>query len=217
MTTSNHNQKKPELDAADTTMDDKQRQLEGRQADDQQSAFADSSEVDELEELTPTDHYESEPAAGASDALLDDAENLDLLTEREMRAGETEDPFKAAEEGQTYVPPIDPPTLPSNDYENARIASGLGASAFSEPYNAEHHSSTLPTGDEMRARVYEALHADSRTSNVAEQVVVLVNYDTVYLRGRVLDLHASDTIAAVASNVEGVAEVVDELQVAGME
>ncbi len=142
-------------------------------------------------------------------------ENLELLTELELRDGETDDPMEAAEEGYTYIPPIDPPTVPGGP-ENAEIASGFGVSALDEPYDADHHSSFLESDDEISARVRSALRADSATSPYANQIAIEARSGTVILRGRVDDLTDSDNLLAVAEYVEGVEEVVDELEVRGI-
>src|SRR5688500_10620443 len=49
--------------------------------------------------------YEGYLEAGAGDTRRDDVESVDLLLEDELRAGETENPDEAAEEGLTWVPP----------------------------------------------------------------------------------------------------------------
>ena len=57
-------------------------------------AYLTTDEVDTLGELTDTEIYEGEPTEPRE-------ENLELLTESELRAGETADPNVAAEEGLT--------------------------------------------------------------------------------------------------------------------
>lgn len=211
------------LNPEDVAWEDKQRQLEGQQADDQQSALLDKSQVDTLDEATSTDLYkgETEPDMEVDmDELPADAVHQpESLTSREERAGETSDAFKAAEEGMTYIPPIDPATLPSDDFQRARIASGMGASAFAEEYDIDHHSSALPGPDEMRQRVYEALLADSSTNRYADAVEIEVREAgrQVILRGTVDDLVDSENLAAVAQYATGVTDVVDELRVKSME
>jgi hypothetical protein len=205
------------LNPADVPLEDKQRQLEGRQADDKQSAFVDRSEADQLSEYTETDHYEAEAEARDAADFTNPEERLDLLEEREVRAGETDDAFKAAEEGMTYIPPVDPPIVRSEGYEDAQVGSGMGVSAFGEVYNRDHHNIDLPGADEVKERVYEALHADSATHRLADQIIVLVRGDTVILRGMVADIDDSNNAAAAARYVEGVAEVIDELDVHTMQ
>lgn len=147
------------------------------------------------------------------------ATRLELLTELELRAEETSDPMEAAEEGFTYVPPIDPPLVPGYPGTTADfvIASGLGLSALDEPYDEAHHGDFIYDEDEVSARVRDALRADSSTTQYAAQIEIETDDDVVTLRGLVDDLIDADNLVAVASYVEGVSEVVDELRVRGMQ
>src|SRR4051812_1136141 len=181
------------LNPPDVPVDEKQRELEGtRPRDDQGATAIDRSNVDSLGTLTPTDVYEGELAAGVNDDLPGDIENLELMTELELRAEETDDPMEAVEEGFTYVPPIDPPTVPGGGYTNAEIASGLGVSALDEPYDEDHHDSFLNADDEVSARVREAIRADSSTSPYAARIAIATREGVVTLRGVVDDLLDSD-------------------------
>jgi hypothetical protein len=205
------------LNPPDVPIDDKQRELEGsRSRDDQGATAIDKSNVDHLGALTPTGVYEGELAAGVDDDLPDGIENLELMTELELRDGETDDAMEAVEEGFTYVPPIDPPTVPGG-YTNAEVASGLGTSALDEPYDEDHHDSFLNAEDEVSARVREAIRADSSTSQYTDRIAIATRGGVVTLRGIVDDLLDSDNLLAVAEYVEGVEEVVDELRVRGLE
>ena len=143
------------LNPPEVPIEDKPRELLGKQPQDQQTAYFDRSEVDDLGQLTSTDVYEGELEAGVNDDLPNDPENIEMLTELELRAEETDDPMEAVEEGFTYVPPIDPPIVPGAGQENAEIASGLGVSSLDEPYDEDHHDSFLDAEDEVSARVRE--------------------------------------------------------------
>jgi hypothetical protein len=207
------------LNPPEVPIEQKQRELEGDRAEAEQAAYIDRSNIDDLGHLTPTGVYEGELAAATDDDLPGEpeAENLELLTELELRAEETNDAMEAVEEGYTYVPPIDPPTVPGGGLSNAEVASGLGTSALDEPYDEDHHDSFMATEDEVSDRVREALRADSSTARYADQIAIQTRGGVVTLRGVVDDLVDSDNIAAVAGYVEGVAEVVDELRVRGVE
>lgn len=205
------------LNPPDVPIEEKQRQLEGERPVDEQAAIIDASDTDDLGEITPTDVYEAELAAGVNDDLPDDPEKLELLTELELRAEETDDAMEAVQEGYTYVPPIDPPVVPSDSLEGVEVASGFGVSSLDEPYDADHHDEFMPADDEMVARVREALRADSSTTTYADTITIIVRGATVILRGEVADLLDSDNLAAVAGYVEGVDNVQDELTVRGLE
>jgi hypothetical protein len=206
------------LNPPDVPIDDKQRELEGsRSRDDQGATAIDKSSVDHLGTLTPTGVYEGELAAGVDDDLPGDAENLELMTELELRDGETNDAMEAVEEGFTYIPPIDPPTVPGGGYTGAEVASGLGSSALDEPYDEDHHNNFLGAEDELSARVREAIRADSSTTQYADRIAIATEGGVVMLRGIVDDLLDSDNLLAAAEYVEGVVEVVDKLRVRGIE
>jgi hypothetical protein len=197
--------------------EEKLRELRGdRSADDQGSGAFAVERVDDLGEITDTDEYQGEIEAGVHDDLPGDPESLELLTELELRDGETDDAAVASDEGMTYVPPIDPPTVPSDSLEGAEVASGFGVSSIDEPYDRDHHSSFELGDDEMAARVHEAIRADSATTQYAERVVISVVNGVVTLRGEVEDLEDSDNLLAVAGYVEGVVEVVDKLRLRSM-
>ena len=208
------------LNPAEGPLADKQRELEGRRSEDQAgTAYFDVSEVDGLGSLTATAMQdEDELAAGVNDDLPGDNESLEMLTEQELRDGETDDPLEAIQEGLTYIPPIDPPTVPTETGldGDARFANGFSVSALDEPYNADHHSELMPSDDEMTARVREAIRADSITTQYADHLAIATRNGIVTLRGMVDDLDDSDSVVAVAEYVEGVTEVIDEIEVRGM-
>jgi hypothetical protein len=194
------------------------REMAGYRSADDQGEFPAAHELDDLGQLSSMDVYEGQLEAGTADDLPNDPndQNIEMLTELELRADETDDPMAAAEEGFTYVPPIDPPIVPGGD-DNAEIASGLGLSALDEPYDEDHHDDFITSHDEVRARVREALRADSSTSQYADKIAITVRGGVVTLRGMVDDLVDSDNLLAVAEYVDGVDEVVDELRVRGLE
>jgi len=127
------------------------------------------------------------------------------------------DPNVAAEEGLAWVPPIDPPVVAdASDPEGVRIAAGFGVDANADPFDADHHSEIVPLTDEFGERIREALLADSSTSRYADTLVIGTRGGRVVVRGVVDDIDDTDNVAAVISNVTGVSEVVDELEVEGV-
>lgn len=201
-----------------TELEDKGRELAGEQAEGDQVAFRRQSEVDDMGQLTDTDVYAGELEAGVHDDLPQEpeSENLERLAEREMRDLETSNPDVAAEEGMTYVPPSDPPVVPSDDPQGAEVAAGFGATATEEPYDADHRSQAISEEDEMAARVREALRADSTTSRYADSLAIGTRGGTVAVRGVVDDIDDTDNVIEVVNRVSGVAEVIEELEVRGL-
>lgn len=200
------------LNGPDLEGDAKLRQLMGDRAPEDQDTLPDADDIGDLGQLTITDTYQGELEAGVDDDLPGDHEHLELLTALELREGETDDVMVAVEEGLTYVPPTDPPTVPGGSTD-AEVASGLGTSSLEEPYDENHHSSFMPDDDEISARVREALRADAATTHFAHRIAVETRSGIVVLRGLVDDLDDSDNALAVAGYVAGVTEVRDELRV----
>jgi len=205
------------LNPPDVDPDDKRAQLEGTPDRDNQDATIGEGDIDNLGRITDIEVYEGELEAGVNPDVDTDEESLDLLTSRELRAGETNNPDVAAEEGEAWVPPVDPPVVADRDApEGVTVAAGFGSTAMDEPFDADHHSTFLPADDEVSARVREALLADSRTSRLAESLGIETAAGVVTVRGSVQDIEDGELIEEVASVVTGVTEVRDETDVPGL-
>jgi hypothetical protein len=173
-------------------------------------AFLTEDELEQSGGLTDTEVYQGELESGESHHLVG-------LTNDDLREGETADPNVAAEEGLTWVAPIDPPVVPDpDDPEGIRVAAGFGTDANTEPFDADHRSELLTAEDDVGSRIREALRANAATSRYAEDIVIGSRNGTIVVRGLVDDMDDTDNIAEVVSTVTGVVEVVDELEVAGV-
>ncbi|HEY7132900.1 MAG TPA: hypothetical protein VH440_11645, partial [Candidatus Limnocylindrales bacterium] len=62
----------------------------------------------------------------------------------------------------------------------------------------------------------EALRADSATSALADRLEIAVIGSTAIIRGQVDGIEDGDAIVEVASEVDGIDEVRDETEVAGL-
>jgi len=197
----------------DAEPEEKRAELEGREPLAYQDGAIDADELEAPAEPTDTERYEldemsEDEVVAMLDAIRDGLGSLDL------RDGETDDPNVAAEEGLAWVPPVDPPVVPDPDEdEGIAVAAGFGSTAFDEPFDADHHSDELTDEDEVTARVREALRADARTSALADRVALDSEDGVVWLRGSVSDLDDVDQLVEVASEVDGVTDVRDELEV----
>ena len=181
-------------------------------------SVATEAEVDTLGEMTDTRMDEGELAARPSDSDQPDdpaAENIEMLTESELRAGETDDPTEAAEEGLTWVAPMDPPLRAGDD--GPEVAAGFGMTAKGEPFDADHHSEAISPVDEIEARVVEALRADAATAEMADGLDLDVENGVVRVAGRVADLEDEDAIVAVIDGVTGVTSVDSRIVVTAAE
>jgi hypothetical protein len=182
-------------------------------------SMPDADELDDLGEANDTRLDEGELEAGQpvgdqTDRLT--AESLESLTSSEARAGETDDPEEAAEEGLAWIPPTDPPVRPGPDGQ-PEVAAGFGMTAADEPFDLDHHGDLLDETDERTARVLEALRADAATSGIADQLEVEMDGGRVVIRGAVEDLEDEDAVTAVAEGVPGVTEVVSRLEIRSLE
>jgi hypothetical protein len=205
------------LEPPDAEGPDKLLELQGERPLDEQAAWIDQSDTDDLGTITDTAIYEGELEARTGDQPDEPrAANLELLVERELRSGETANADEAAEEGMTWVAPTDPPVVPSDEPGGAQVAAGFGSTSEDEPYDLDHHSDGIPGEDEMAARVREALRADASTSRYADEIAIGARDGIVTLRGVVEDISDGDDLLAVAQRVTGVDEVIDELDVRGL-
>jgi hypothetical protein len=169
-----------------------------------------SDPVDSGDGLTDTERYEGYAEAGARSTATT---SLDTLMADELRDGETSDPNVAAEEGLTWVPPVDPVVVPdADDPQGLAIAAGFGTTATDEPFDADHHDSGLSDESEVTDRIREALRADARTSTLSDRLVIATLGDVAVIRGLVDDVDDSDAIEEVVSEVAGIREVRDETE-----
>jgi hypothetical protein len=172
------------------------------------------AELDGQGEMTDSRIYAGELEARVADSDQPDespAENIESFAVDGLRAGETDDAGEAAEEGLTWVPPTDPPTVPGELGEPA-IAAGFGTSATDEPYDIDHEGEALSPYDDVEARVLEALRADAATSTLVDGLTVEAEGGAVTIDGEIDDFEDEDAIVAVAERVEGVAGAVSRLR-----
>ena len=204
------------LNPPDLAAEQMAREIAGQEVQfDDKDAVLDVDEVDvRTSEVTDTELYEGGSGVMRAGSTTDSPESLELLEDLDLRSDETNDPNLASEEGLAYVPPVDPPVVPSSDPEGVRIAAGFGTSALDTPFEVGHGRELVPGEDEMTDRVREAILADSLTSRYAEALEIETDGGTVWLRGTVDDVDDSDALAEVASRVTGVVEVIDETELA---
>lgn len=187
------------------------------------TAYVDARNVEPLagsqtfeEGASPTDLYQGDTDANQIRGE-GSSESYDTLIERELRAGETSDVMDAIEEGQTYVPPIDPPiVIDQDDPESIEVAAGFGVSADDSSDLDGGFDTAHMAGDDMVNVVRQALRADSLTTNLADRLHIATINGTVIVRGEVDDLDDTDNIVAVISDLPGVEAVRDETIVRGL-
>lgn len=201
-------------DPDDVAMIEEIQQRQGEEMPVDQDAVLEPDEFESRRTPTLTELDRGEPSPDL-EAAEGDVATLDGLATDELRDGETDDPDVAAEEGLTYVPPIDPPTRADEEEPGGfEVAAGTGVSALSEPYDEDHASELLSEESDLTARIRDALEADAATTDLADRLVIGTRGSTVVVRGIVDDIDDGDTIAAVIERVNGVEEVIDETDLA---
>lgn len=204
------------LNPPDVDTDELGRELAGEQQEGDQVFYRRQGEVEDAErEFSDVEEYEGEDEiAPVGDRVM----HIDGLTDLGLREGETGNPDVAAEEGLTWVPPVDPPVVADpDDPEGARVAAGFATSAQGEPYDSSHRAELLTSEDDLEARIREALLADATTTSYADSIAIGTRDGTIAVRGVVDDLEDTDNIIEVITRVTGVDEVIDELEVRALE
>jgi len=168
------------------------------------------TELDEGASTIPDRRYASEDADPG--ALM----SLDSASDSELRDGETDDPLVAIEEGQTWVPPNDPPTVPSDDPQGIDVAAGTGVEGVDERYDDDPRSGDDLDESDLNGRIRKAIRNDAATSVLADRLEIAVVGSTAILRGVVDDVDDGDALAAVIEQVDGIDEVRDETEVASL-
>ena len=181
-------------------------------------SMPDASEIDTVGEMTDTRIYQGDLEARPPDSDQpgeQDWQNLESLNMTQPRDGETDDPNEAAEEGLTWIPPIDPPLRVGDD--GPEVAAGFGTTAQDEPFDADHHGEALPALGEIEARVLEALRADAATAGLADRIELEAEGEVIRLTGTVDDLEDEDSILGVVESVTGVRSIDNRITVAAVE
>jgi hypothetical protein len=194
-------------------------QLAGDRPNPDGVAVADSDDVDRLGSITDTRILQGDLEARPLDSDQPDEpdeENLESLVATELRDEETDDPTEATEEGFTYVPPVDPPVIVGEGRE-IDIAAGFGISADDEPFDADHHKSALFVEDERTQRVREALLSHAATSALVDRLDFESVGSRVIVSGTLDDLDDEDEVLDVISEVDGVIDIVNRIEIASLE
>ncbi len=136
---------------------------------------------------------------------IDDISDSEIEIEPFAKPLET-DPTEAVEEAEPYFPPTDP-VVRVDDKGETRIAGGFGTGEALE----RHPTATgnVPSDEALEDLVHRALRLDASTAQL--ELKVGVAQGVVRLQGRIEDEDDAESALAVAGDVPGVVDVVDEL------
>lgn len=128
----------------------------------------------------------------------------------------TTDTAEATDEAEPYFPPTDPPTIRApRDAQGFQVTGGFSQTSLDAPIGLEQLPNRLLGGDDEIARLVRmALREDASTTDLP--IAVLARDGIVHLRGVVQTIADAEQAEAVASNVPGVVEVIEELDVVGI-
>jgi hypothetical protein len=170
-------------------------------------------------DLTTTPHEmgdnETELSGSGIDVRSPDVDpnftDQEMLTDPMAAVGDRDgltDPV--ADGDEVYVPPTDP-VVTTGARGETEVLGGFSETA-AESIMPAHSASDGQIGDEAIAdAVRAAMQHDSATTDLAIRVVV--RRGVVHLRGSVPDLDDAENAEAVARRVEGIVDVVEELEV----
>jgi hypothetical protein len=139
----------------------------------------------------------------------------DLLVE--PPTGDTDDPLVAIEEGVPYVPPTDRVLSDVRSDDAGPDVAGTAPSDAGELGRDESIQSELadtPRDGQLQSDVVEALRASEIAAG--ERLSVAVRGGVVTMSGEVESVDILDELLAIAGDVPGVVEVVDEVRVPGV-
>jgi osmotically-inducible protein OsmY len=151
----------------------------------------------------------------AGDTEWDDEAAKKEIMGNQRGTGRTYQPQKAVEEGLSYTPPRDPPTVPSEaDAQGSEMAAGFAASMEEADPDAQILPDRIDRADlEIQEDVGLALRYNSETSHLTD-LSVLVDRGAVSLYGTVPSEDDIAQVYAIVSDLEGVVEVISHLEVA---
>lgn len=126
--------------------------------------------------------------------------------------GHTYDPDLAWDQGLTYTPPTDPPTIVSENMQGVEIAAGFAPSMEETDPDVEILPPNVDNNAyDLQEDVYLALLNNSETGNLADQIIINVVDGVVVLEGTVPDDQDIVLIDEIVNDLNGVVEVDNRL------
>jgi hypothetical protein len=123
------------------------------------------------------------------------------------------DPQDAVEDGDVYFPPTDP-VVTTDRFGQAEVLGGTSPSATDPGVEPARSAEDLQPGDDaLEDAIREELRLDATTTDLSPAVRIRVDEGVAYLSGIVPTLEDAENVEAVAANVPGVLDVVEDLTV----
>jgi hypothetical protein len=158
------------------------------------------------------------------DELSDDVEDVEdweddlsdgTLIDTQHTDGHTYDPEEAWEQGLVYTPPDDPPVAPSDSDQGIEVTTGFAPSMAQSNPDLNQLPDNVDNNDlDLEEDVYITLRNTSETVDLADRITITVEDGVVTLEGTVLNDADIALVDEVVTNVPGVVEVENLLEVA---
>lgn len=163
---------------------------------------------------TPTEEVSLEELEEIEAGLQRDLES-DQIYDTQHTDGSTTNPEQAEEQGLVYIPPDDPPVIPSDDLQGVEIAAGFDDSLYGEDPRAEELPAQLWGNDEeLEELVMTALKHNSETSTMTD-IRVAAQDGVVHLYGVVATDEEAAIVDQLVRDLDEVGEVVNHLDTEG--
>jgi hypothetical protein len=174
---------------------------------DEKDDYTDSADLDAPTEEISLDELEELLGPGRDLAMED-------IVDTQHGDGHTYNPHLAQDQGLVYTPPDDPPVLPSGDGQGARVAAGFSQSMEESNPDVVDLPARVDNNDlDLEEDIYVALQNNSETSHLAD-LHVRVRNGIAYIRGLVESEDDIARVADVVAYLDGVRDVITELEVA---
>lgn len=188
-----------------------QDELEGRLRYEGDLPYDEAVDSDTIIEVSLEEMYEDEINDPDRDLAIEE------LIDTQHTSGSTYDPDEAQQQGLVYTPPHDPPIIPSDRPEGIEI--GIGFAQSMEETNPDEE--VLPTHVDnndldLEDNIVTALRYNSETTNLSSGIHVRVRNGIVRLYGTVSDLQDSDIVEDLVRDIDGVVDVINNLDVAAI-
>lgn len=165
-------------------------------------------------DIEPEELFGNDAPAGESADGLPEEVSLEALRPDFQGDDGTDDPMEAAAEAIPYMAPTDPVVRPIDGPQELEIVGGFASTSMDDPLGGMEVNALRPD-EAILADVVRELREDASTIDLAIRVIVA--HGVVTLRGEVPNLDDAENAESVAGRVPGVAEVREELRVAGLE
>ncbi len=162
-------------------------------------------------EVSLEEMYEEEINNPDRDLAVED------LIDTQHTSGSTYNPDEAEEQGLVYTPPHDPPVIPSDNPEGIEIGIGFAQSMEESNPDVEDLPGRVDNNDlDLEDNIVTALRYNSETTNLSGDIRVRVHNGVVRLYGLVNDLQDTDLVEDIVRDIDGVVDVINHLEVAGI-